>query len=348
MSDFISFCSSLDTKNSKSSANHSDSIYVNKFSKEEYGKETSSHVIDKNSLAHAHRVCDVIQGWNDTAIVNPSFEDDENKTSNQKPVQSKEMANLDAKKLEEFLWAALSERNKEQNDDDASSIESSGYGDDGNEEITSEESSDVELPMPDTFMDMVPNVSELMLHSHRSSARSTPLSSPRLSRAESSRLKTGSFAVEGHHNESLYNAVLRSRLNSTCSRVSPLPTPRLCRSTSHRISHLDANSLSHHKTSFPGEATATTHSTIAPLPFVQPRIAMDVKQPNCLDECNEISTTTKHSQQHNCTSVTVGTDENKDDLSINDRSQQQTDSIQHSKISWRTLFKKPEFYKVNQ
>lgn len=332
-------------KEPKRSSHHKSSPHTaHQFSKDEYCDATDTHVANQLSKGstHAHNVSDVIQGLKDTALVNPSFEDDEhinlNLTTNEKDFKHKEIAKLDVTELEAVLWKSLSEKNEQQTDE-TSSIESGGYYDDGNgEETTSGESSDcemIELPMPGTFMDMVPHVSELILHSHRGSNRSSPMPSPRLSRAASRRSRASSQI----QNEHLYNVVLRSRLNSTSSRVSPMATPRLCRSTSNRFIP-PFESLPQPNSSFPFDLSQTSFD-MNPIPSTNTHVTLDTK-PHRYEKEHDNITTKEH---HSLSVIEEITEPKKDELTIIDRSQQQTNSVQPQN-SWKTVFKKPEFYKV--
>lgn len=267
--------------------------------------------------------------------MNPSFENNEDdlKISEATGANQKDLTGLDVSELEAVLWDRLSKKSYD------SVSESSGYGDANTIDTTSEEESDceiIELPMPGTFIDMVPHLSEVILHSHRSSTRSSPMPSPRLSRTASRRSRASTL-----QNDNLYNSVLRSRLNSVSSRVSPMGTPRLCRSTSNRflppfeVSNLRTNTTSSH-TALGGNITPNVNA-----PFVDTKLFK--YEQGHEEDCAAIT------EHHILPTIAENVSKKEEiiDMEIIDRTEHHEDSAKPTK-SWRTLFKKAEFYKVRR
>ena len=198
--------------------------------------------------AHVCDLSDVIQGKASTAIVNASFEgevgDKESYDCGKTHLESNKtnQLTLDIADLENQLWQALSEHNEkdEYKTDEVASEGSSGYEGDSSLEGTDVES--VELCMPETFIDMVPYHSTLILSSRRGSSRVSPFPSPRLSRSASKRIpRTPALPKRVHihsHSTGVDYGVHRQvskRLNSE-TLESPLQTPSLARSASNRLS----------------------------------------------------------------------------------------------------------------
>lgn len=203
-----------------------------------------------HQTAHVCSVSDVIQGKASTAIVNASFEEEEedkgsyNYGKSHLEYKKNNELTLDVAELENHLWRALSEHNDNEQDnyktDEVDSVESSGYEGDSSLDGTDVES--IELCMPETFIDMVPNYSALILSSRRGSSRVSPLPSPRLSRSASKRIPRSSLFSERVHIHPHSTGIdygvhrnVRSRLNSE-TQESPFPTPRLTRSALNRHS----------------------------------------------------------------------------------------------------------------
>ncbi|XP_031561717.1 uncharacterized protein LOC116297596 [Actinia tenebrosa] len=323
--------------------------------------------------AHVCSVSDVIQGKASTAIVNASFEEEEEGKEfyNYDKLDSKKKNEftLDVAELENHLWHALSEHHDTEEDkykaDEVASVESSGYGGDSSLDGTDVES--VEICMPETFIDMVPNHSAMILSSRRGSSRVSPFPSPKLSRSASKRVprsQMGSESVDIHPHSSGedygVSRKVRSRLNSE-TQESPFPSPRVTRSLSDRffVSPLVPEHLQmHHPSGIDPKIRSRLDSEIQESPLPSSHSSNSTSSGNCKESSLALESSNSNFLEINDSTlqeVNLNYMANKEmeketskandidsELTIIDRSKGKSTR----RKSWRTLFKNPVFYKL--